>query len=91
MKNAVRVRVTGRVQGVGFRYFTCRHARRLGITGWVRNEYDGSVLVQMQGPSEVLEDMCRCLEKGPDYSDVEEVQSLQTSFDQTLVGFSLRS
>lgn len=40
---AVLVHVTGRVQGVGFRYWTLEEAVRLGIKGWVRNEPDGSV------------------------------------------------
>ena len=39
----------GRVQGVGFRYKLCHLAASYGVTGWVRNEYDGSVTAQMQG------------------------------------------
>ena len=47
----VHMRVVGRVQGVGFRW-TCRKvAVNLGLTGWVRNEYDGSVSLELQGPS----------------------------------------
>jgi acylphosphatase len=39
----------GRVQGVGFRYRASYAAKNLGLTGWVRNEYDGTVLAQVQG------------------------------------------
>lgn len=45
----VRIRVYGRVQGVGFRYYTLHTARILGITGYVRNEYDGSVEIVSTG------------------------------------------
>lgn len=46
------LRVTGRVQGVGFRYQTMELARVIGLTGWVRNNLDGSVTLQVQGQSE---------------------------------------
>lgn len=39
----------GRVQGVGFRYTAKQMARSLGLTGWVKNEYDGTVLMEVQG------------------------------------------
>lgn len=42
--------VRGRVQGVGFRYITSSIASRYQVTGWVRNEYDGSVAIEVQGP-----------------------------------------
>lgn len=46
---------TGRVQGVGFRYKVCRLARHCGVTGWVRNNGDGSVEAQIQGREEALD------------------------------------
>ena len=47
-----RWRFTGRVQGVGFRYFATCAARRLGLTGWVANNWDGSVTLEAQGDPE---------------------------------------
>lgn len=50
----VQVRYSGRVQGVGFRATARGIASRLGLTGWVRNEPDGSVLLEAQGTPEAL-------------------------------------
>lgn len=57
--------VGGRVQGVGFRYFTQRTAVRLGLTGWVRNLPDGGVEVEAQGSREVLTSFESALRQGP--------------------------
>ena len=62
---AVQVRVTGRVQGVGFRDWTAREARQLGLKGWVRNENDGSVAALIVGTEEVVDAMIERLRKGP--------------------------
>lgn len=47
----------GRVQGVGFRYYSVNKARQLGLTGWVRNLYDGSVEMEVQGPERVIDEL----------------------------------
>jgi acylphosphatase len=57
--------VEGRVQGVGFRWWTREQARALGITGWVRNERDGSVHVQARGDRQALVRFRAALEEGP--------------------------
>lgn len=49
------IRFTGEVQGVGFRYVASREARNLGLTGWVKNLDDGSVLMEAQGPEMQIE------------------------------------
>ena len=46
---------SGNVQGVGFRYRARMAARAVGVTGWVRNEYDGTVTLELQGSPEQLE------------------------------------
>ncbi|WP_330372659.1 acylphosphatase [Oribacterium sp. P6A1] len=51
----------GSVQGVGFRYTAHHLAESLGLTGWVQNEYDGSVSCEVQGPSYVIEEFLRRL------------------------------
>mgnify|MGYP000910705619 FL=1 len=47
----------GRVQGVGFRYYSVNKARQLGLTGWVRNLYDGSVEMEVQGPEQFIDEL----------------------------------
>lgn len=68
------VTVTGRVQGVSFRYHTDRQANRLGLTGWVRNAHDGSVQLQAQGEPGQVDALLRWLETGPDHARVDDVQ-----------------
>lgn len=69
-----RVRVTGRVQGVGFRFATARRARELGITGWVRNEQDGSVRALIQGSADQVDAMLSWLHYGPPAARVLQVE-----------------
>lgn len=67
-------RITGRVQGVGFRNFTQRTARTLGLTGWVRNEPDGSVRLEAEGPRDALDDLHDAIQDGPRSARVNNVQ-----------------
>lgn len=67
-------RITGRVQGVGFRNFTQMRARRLGVTGWVRNERDGSVRLEAEGPREALDTLVEAVQQGPRMARVENVE-----------------
>ena len=57
--------VSGRVQMVMFRDFTCRKARKVGVTGFVRNVPDGTVEVVAQGPKGNLDELIEHLRKGP--------------------------
>lgn len=54
----------GRVQGVGFRYRAYYAAQRYGVTGWVRNNYDGSVEMEAEGTEEDMDKMIMDIEKG---------------------------
>jgi len=66
--------IRGRVQGVFFRYETQMVARRLGITGWVRNNYDGSVETVAEGAKEKLEEFVQWCHQGPSRARVDAVQ-----------------
>jgi acylphosphatase len=66
----IRIRVYGRVQGVGFRYYALYTARSLGITGYVRNEPDGSVEVVGSGRDPDIEALIESIDRGPKYANV---------------------
>jgi acylphosphatase len=70
------VRVSGRVQGVGFRWFVIGEAERLGLRGWVRNASDGSVEVEAEGPAAAIDELRLRLEKGPPSARVAQVIDL---------------
>jgi acylphosphatase len=67
------ITVTGRVQGVGFRYFVKDAADSLGVLGWVRNTFDRSVECEAQGQEEDLEQFVSRLHEGPPMSRVKDV------------------
>ncbi len=66
-KEMVRLKaiVEGRVQGVGFRYFTQERAVFLGLTGWVRNRWEGTVELIAEGPREDIEKFLQAIRRGP--------------------------
>ena len=70
---AVQVRVTGRVQGVAFRWHAEQEARRLGVVGWVRNEPDGTVLLQAEGDEDAVRDLVAWCHHGPPSARVQDV------------------
>lgn len=71
----VRLRITGLVQGVGFRWFVREHARRLGLAGWVRNEPDGAVLLEVEGAAELVGELQAAVQCGPAGARVDLVQA----------------
>ena len=67
------MKVTGRVQGVSFRWYAAQEAQRLGVTGWVRNEPDGSVAAHVEGENEAVDAMVEWCRHGPSYAAVRHV------------------
>jgi acylphosphatase len=72
-KQLYKINVTGRVQGVGFRYNAAREARSRGITGYVKNVSDGSVYIEAEGSIENLKNFVEWCKKGPPFGSVESV------------------
>ena len=82
-------RFTGRVQGVGFRYRARYAASGLGITGWVKNEWDGSVEMEAQGTIEQINKMLVLINRS-DYVLIENVESAQIPVETGEMGFHVR-
>lgn len=70
---SVRVLVSGRVQGVGYRAWVSHHAQRLGLCGWVRNLADGQVEALLQGETASITQLCEAMHKGPFLARVDTV------------------
>jgi acylphosphatase len=86
---SLEVRVAGRVQGVGFRYFAHERARRLGLTGYVRNLRDGSVRAYAEGPKEALEEFLRLMHEGPQGGRVRDLRATWGSASGQYTAFSI--
>jgi acylphosphatase len=71
---AVEVSVRGLVQGVSFRFYTQREAARLGVSGWVRNEVDGSVTVHAEGEDARVDALVAWCRTGPRHASVQAVE-----------------
>ena len=76
---SVRARITGRVQGVGFRAFVEQAADRLGVSGWVRNRRDGSVEALIAGDTSKVDEMLTLCWQGPPAAKVDSVNVEDTS------------
>ncbi|WP_064705177.1 acylphosphatase [Rhizobium bangladeshense] len=87
--NAVRVRISGRVQGVGFRMWTRGEASRLGVTGWVRNEADGSVAALVAGSDSAISTMIERLRSGPAGASVSGVETEAVRLEQMPAEFRI--
>ena len=85
LKNEVEtllVRITGKVQGVGFRFSTVRQAHSTGVTGWVRNLDDGAVEALLQGPHDHVDKLLSWMHMGPPAARVDEVEITEVQDDR---------
>lgn len=87
---ALKALVIGRVQGVGFRYFTEDAAEEMGLSGYVMNCRDGSVEVVAEGERSALEELLRRLKQGPSAARVEKVDAAWGPYTGQYRGFSIR-
>ncbi len=75
MMKRLEATVYGRVQGVSFRYYTRRESLRLGLTGWVANQWDGTVRVVAEGTENALQELLAFLHRGPSAARVTRVDA----------------
>jgi acylphosphatase len=85
----VQVSITGRVQGVSFRAWAQAEARRLGLTGWVRNERDGSVSALLSGPDDAVGTMIARLREGPPAARVADVVVVEAAAQESPPDFAI--
>ncbi len=85
----LRIKISGMVQGVGFRYQLRKAAISLGLCGWVRNNADGSVTALIQGSKDKVLDLVDWSRKGPPMSVVTDVDITEKSVDPELTGFNI--
>ncbi|MDR0526428.1 MAG: acylphosphatase [Spirochaetaceae bacterium] len=88
---ALHARITGRVQGVAFRYYAQSEAARLGVTGWIRNSEDGSVEVWAEGIEENVINFLDWLHKGSPHARVDKVRSDICPPQKTYKSFSIQA
>jgi acylphosphatase len=87
---SVRLRISGRVQGVGFRYAMQDEATRRGLSGWVRNRRDGTVEALVQGDAAAVDALVDWARRGPPGARVDAVSSQPAAREALQAGFELR-
>lgn len=86
----IAITVTGRVQGVGFRYFTQEVAESLGVTGWVRNGWNRNVEAEAQAEPPTLELFCDRLREGPTLARVADLAEQEIPVVEGEADFEIR-
>lgn len=87
---AVKIKVIGDVQGVSFRYWAQRAAKKCEVVGWAKNEHDGSVTILAQGVPQGIECMIAWAKEGSPMSTIEGVEVEETEATEGLKGFVIK-
>ena len=91
MIKQIKIRVSGRVQGVGFRFFTHQQAQKLGLVGYVKNLDNGDVEIVAQGDSVQISKLTEWLEHGgPVSARISNINIDQSSVQEDLTSFKVR-
>ena len=84
------IRIHGKVQGVGYRFFATRVARRLGLKGTIQNLRDGSVEAVVEGEKQTIDDWIEELKEGPRYAEVSRIDQDGKEFSGRLPDFDVK-
>lgn len=90
MQSHAAITVSGLVQGVGFRWFANRHAQALGLSGYVKNNYDDTVSVEVEGEKSTIEELIAHLKTGPRSAQVHDVKVEWSDAKHLFTGFRIR-
>lgn len=90
MKEQRMIRIHGKVQGVGFRFFATRIARRLSLNGWIQNNRDSSVEALVEGEASAIDEWLEELREGPRYAEVTKIDQDRKEFSGKLAEFDVK-
>lgn len=90
MKAQRHIRIHGKVQGVGYRFFATRVARRLGLKGWIQNNRDGTVDALVEGEASAIDEWVEELKEGPRYAEVTKIDQEAKDFTGKLPDFDVK-
>ncbi len=90
MKELRLIRIHGKVQGVGYRFFATRVARRLGLKGSIQNLRDGTVEAMVEGEKEKIDEWIEDLKEGPRYAEVDHIEQETKEFTGRLGDFDVK-
>lgn len=89
LAKAFKIRITGDVQGVNFRYFAQKEAEKLGLFGWAQNEHDDSVSTFIQGDDEGCQKFIEWSREGSPMASVRDVKVEEAEINEGLKGFKV--
>jgi acylphosphatase len=84
------IHIHGKVQGVGYRFFATRVARRLGLKGSIENQRDGTVEAKVEGEDKVIDQWIEELKEGPRYAEVTKIDQETKEFTGRLPDFDVK-
>lgn len=90
MKELRILRIHGKVQGVGYRFFATRVARRLGLKGTIHNTRDGTVEAVVEGEKKAIDEWIEELKEGPRYAEVTKIEQETKEFTGRLADFDVK-